>query len=388
MKNGKLISNRVESGVNMTLSPMNVSTSSVLLKVSILLVFAILLSHPVQSAESVSSMFEETTKLKPPSIEDNKVELILLVRGMEHGALLINKHVNLELYEVVTGTIEDTLRYSGENGEIILTLDPGNWEITAKIDDFATPGKDYISNKFCINLENTTTDDLFMLPVGGVRGDVYNKEGERVVNAEIKLDCERDYGDTNTTTDSFGAFSIDYAPVGSCRIFALFGSSVGFTEINITAGGIKTVNITLTQATVSPIGGLADIFLAIIILVLISIVLLSINKKRTKKEITSSDKPKNPKNDIEQMESAKISVTPKMRDIIETLSEREQKIVNLLIEHGGQLTQYEIRRQLWIPKATVSRDVYSLEQKKIIKSIRIGRDKEVKLTGWFLGEET
>jgi len=309
--------------------------------------------------------------IEPPKLpaEEFGVELILVIMDMEQN-IIGNKHILLELENLERGTRETTLRYSDENGRISLNLEPGDWRLIAKIDDLSTPGKDYISNDFKINLRNSTTEYLFVFPVGSLRGNVYNEIGERIANARVRVDCGRDLGDKDTVSDEFGSFSLYYVPVGVCEVMAIYDNKVGSVTINITKGELKTINITLAHEVKS--GSDLRILLIAFILVIVAIIFYLSRKRK-------------PKTGIEK--ATKIEITGRMRDIIQTLSDRERKIVELLIENNGKLTQAEIRHFLKIPKATVSRDINSLKRKGIVETIKIGRNKEIILTKWFLGHE-
>ncbi len=73
-----------------------------------------------------------------------------------------------------------------------------------------------------------------------------------------------------------------------------------------------------------------------------------------------------------------------MADITQTLGERQKKIVDLLMEYDGHMSSAEIRHYLDAPKATLSRDLNELEEKKIVDTVHVGRNRNVRLTKWFL----
>ncbi|MCK4492205.1 MAG: hypothetical protein KAU03_06250, partial [Candidatus Altiarchaeales archaeon] len=320
---------------------------------------------------NISSIFEKVEMAMPPKLptEGIKAELILVIMNMEQD-VISNTHILLEIENPEEGRKENTLRYSDGEGRISLNLNPGSWQINAKIDDFSTPGKDYISNRLEIHLWNSTTRDLFMLPVGSLRGNVYNELGERIVGAKVKVDCARDWGDKDTVSDDFGSFSLDYVPVGSCEVSALSDNKVGVSRINITRGELKTINIILGQEVKSGF----DLTTPLIALFLITAVVVFLYFSKGKKPRV-----------IEK--ETRIELTGRMEDIIQTLTDREKSIVNLLIESDGKLTQAEARHFLGIPKATISRDVNSLKRKRIVETIKIGRNRDIRLSRWFLGLE-
>lgn len=344
------------------------------MRILYLLIILILSTSTVSAQEGIPSIFTSEASAPPPLPSDeNEAELTLSVRDIEQGTLLTNKHLSLELINLDGATKTNTLRYCGDSGNITLSLTRGNWEIAAKIDDFSTPGKDYISDKLKTDLQDNIALELRMLPVGSIKGTVYSETGQCVVNAKIKADCDRDYGETETTTDEFGTFSLDYAAVGKCRVSALSNDNIGNVEVNVTKGEIGTAEITLSGKT---IGG-EGITMTLIIIFIIVIAVALLTKRPRKKKEGVEIKP--------GLEKPETRATNRMQDIIKTLPEREQAIVNALIENDGQLSQADLCRKLMIPKATLSRDVYSLEQKKIIETMKIGREKEIRLTEWFMG---
>ncbi|HDH40939.1 MAG TPA: hypothetical protein ENG12_00810 [Candidatus Altiarchaeales archaeon] len=140
--------------------------------------------------------------------------------------------------------------------------------------------------------------------------------------------------------------------------------------INITKGELKTIDVTLAQEVKSG----PDLRILLIASILVIVVIIFYLSRKRK-----------PKPGIEK--TTKIEITGRMRDIIQTLTDRERDIVELLIENNGKLTQAEIRHFLRNPKATISRDIHCLKQKRIVETIKIGRNKEIILTKWFLGHE-
>ena len=64
---------------------------------------------------------------------------------------------------------------------------------------------------------------------------------------------------------------------------------------------------------------------------------------------------------------------------MKALSQRERQIIEALITHNGQTTQAKIRYDTNIPKASLSRHIKNLEQKKIIEVKRIGKVSKIRL---------
>ncbi|MFQ6136202.1 MAG: helix-turn-helix transcriptional regulator [Candidatus Hydrothermarchaeales archaeon] len=82
-----------------------------------------------------------------------------------------------------------------------------------------------------------------------------------------------------------------------------------------------------------------------------------------------------------------IPPTESMMKVIETLTENERGIVELLLKEGGKLTQSKIRRELGIPKSSLSGMLNSLRRRKIINKREYGRTNLIELSEWFLSEK-
>jgi uncharacterized membrane protein len=81
-----------------------------------------------------------------------------------------------------------------------------------------------------------------------------------------------------------------------------------------------------------------------------------------------------------------IKITPEMKKVIETLSDREKAVVMVLIEEGGSATQAKIRRETGIAKSSLSGIINALARKNIINKREYGRTNLIKLSKWFLSE--
>ena len=77
----------------------------------------------------------------------------------------------------------------------------------------------------------------------------------------------------------------------------------------------------------------------------------------------------------------------RIKDIINTLNDKESLVVNFLLEHENKSTQSKLKYGVNIPKTTLSRLLEKLEAKNIINIERIGKAKKIELTGWFLGKK-
>jgi uncharacterized membrane protein len=317
---------------------------------------------------NLTSLFSEGGVIGPPALpqQEERSELALRLVDLDKKPVN-NSHVTLILE--AGGRRETTLRYSDGNGTVYVSLESGRWTITAKADYFNTLGKDLVSEAHIVEVDGAAEAEVLMLPAGSVRGSVRNQRGERVAGAQVRVDCGRAYGDSQASSNEVGDFSLSYVPAGVCEVSALFGGRVGSARVEVAAGGMAEADILLDEGMQQA----DDILPYILALILAAAVILFVVLRR--------------RPEAKPAAAEKIEVTERMRDIMQSLSERERKIVEAMVERGGRLTQAGIRHVLDIPKATASRDMYSLEQKKIVETVRVGRNKEITLTRWFLRGE-
>ena len=90
--------------------------------------------------------------------------------------------------------------------------------------------------------------------------------------------------------------------------------------------------------------------------------------------------------------SKKEEINKRAKDIIQTLNEKEKKVVKYLLEHEykgkkHQGIQSNIRRETGSPRTSLARAIESLKIKKIIEVEKIGKAIKLKLTDWFLGKD-
>ena len=112
-------------------------------------------------------------------------------------------------------------------------------------------------------------------------------------------------------------------------------------------------------------------YLWIVYLVLL-IVLIFLGKKFIK-----------PKKLLEKVSSKKENVEEK-KEIMNTLTETESKIVTVLVENK-RLTQKKVLFLTGLPKSTLSRTLRSLQRRNIIEIKRVGISNVIYLKDWFKG---
>ncbi len=85
-----------------------------------------------------------------------------------------------------------------------------------------------------------------------------------------------------------------------------------------------------------------------------------------------------------KVKKGEIELTSEMARVMETLTDREQAIVNALIKHNGEMTQADLRYETEIPKSSLTGILRTLERRKIINKKEWGRTNVIELSEWFL----
>jgi uncharacterized membrane protein len=82
-----------------------------------------------------------------------------------------------------------------------------------------------------------------------------------------------------------------------------------------------------------------------------------------------------------------ISVSSEMEAVMETLTARERAVMSTLIDHGGRMTQADIRYETGTPKSSLTGILISLERRKLVSKKEWGRTNIIELSDWFLSKK-
>ena len=329
---------------------------------------------PVNDGSVEKTFDEEIADITPPLIPDDKerFSLDLTLKDYNTKNIIGDIHVNINRIDLVSKKEINTLQYVDKNGILRLMLNSGSYEITLKIDDLTTSGKDYFI-EFKKEINANYEGRLYLLPIGSIRGIVYDNKKEVIKEAIVNFDCIGDYGDfKNKVTDESGSFSSYWLPAGSCKISAISDDEVGYEQITLSKGELKNIEIVLSKRLSSK----NKIYFGIIIIIFLILIYFILSKKIKKYDIIKET----PKKDASKL-------TNRQDDIIKTLKEKENNIVDFLLKNNNESASSKIRYGLGIPKTSLSRVLLGLEFKNIIKIEKIGKLKKIKLTAWFLGKE-
>lgn len=353
---------------------------------------------PVQETEK--SAFGDIAKGKispptpPPDIEEGIFSLEIELKDSSTKSIISNAHATIELQNLGTNDKRQTIRFIGEAGTFQEYLAPANYKVILKVDKLSTDGKDFYGET-TVDLKSDKKETVLLLPAGSVRGEVL-KSRKIIQAAKVGFSCSGSYGDlSDVETNEFGVFEGEYLPIGNCRVSARSDNLVGNKSVQIEQGKLKELKINLSGEIET-----STIQYVILVLIVLGAIGVFVYKHKTDKlhrvqkipqriikKIIVREKIVERRQASGVRHQPEIEITSRMRDLMETLNEKETQIVNFLIENNGNATQAKIMHNTGIPKASLSRYIDRLEQKKIIETIDLGKVNKIKLSKWFLKGE-
>ena len=82
-----------------------------------------------------------------------------------------------------------------------------------------------------------------------------------------------------------------------------------------------------------------------------------------------------------------IVISSEMEAVMQTLTARERAVMTTLIDHGGRMTQADIRYDTGTPKSSLTGILISLERRKLVTKKEWGRTNIIELSEWFLSKK-
>lgn len=336
--------------------------------------------------------FQNTTAFNSSLDKYHKVFLeFISTDGDDLKGLILNARItNLDW------NTSQTINKLLTNNSLELVLKQGSYEIIINVDDPDTIVMDYYSG-FELRVLDDLSITVFLQPVGVVRGLVVDEFGSFVTGAMLSMECGNNL--YNLTTNSFGSFYAQL-PEGNCLVMAKQDNRLGIVKVNITKGLITETNIKL-EKTVKTNKNLRYYLLALIsvaILLLLIIIILGVMSKVLRHRTHGTSKIKKMRLGRNMAIKTKMNregekqkiitletLTQAQKTIIETLNQREKRVIYYLIENINQKTWFsKLSRETQIPKTSLTRVVKSLEAKKIVTTEHIGKALRLRLSEWFL----
>ncbi len=295
------------------------------------------------------------------------------------------------VYSSASGESRTSVTLLPNSSEVRTTLDAGEWRVFAEIDDLRTPGSDY-AGMLTLSVSNSTSADLLLEQTGSVTGFVYDEHNRSVAGTRLHLQCVSSFYDPAvfgnfSASDEFGAFSSRFVPAETpCTLLASFNGKLGSADVRLARGELKSLRIVLTrEKAVSDNPWTSAALIAALVIGLLAITAYLLFFKPKPKHHQPAARHQQQKAGAKTaLEATGILRTKKMQDVTNTLPEGERRVVEFLLENDGRSRQSKIFYALLIPKTTLSRLLYSLENKNIVKTQKFGKIKQVELSEWFM----
>ncbi|MBI2662053.1 hypothetical protein HYX11_01195 [Candidatus Woesearchaeota archaeon] len=279
---------------------------------------------------------------------------------------------------------EITNYYLEKNQNLNLKMSEGDHHLKIIVNNPTTPGNDYYGETV-LSLENKLIKVIYLYPVGSLSGFVKDKVDIALSEANLNFDCNNALGvNFPKKTDKFGSFSLEYVPLGECKIYSSYKDSLGIKEITIKQGSKQYLEIKLdTRLITSQSQNYSPLFVLLFFGILLFVIGLSLYYHYFRKKSLSTINKKT--KTIKQKKEKTIQKTStRTADIFKTLRINEQKIVAFLQNQTEPIYFSKIHYQTGLSKSSLFRNLRSLEQKNIVETTKEGKIRKVKLTAWFL----
>ena len=267
--------------------------------------------------------------------------------------------VNLKFGDAVYKEVMD------DNQVVVPTDEMGVF--TATLDSSNTQATDYWGTMTI----NTNKVNFLVYPTGYLKGKVLDINGNLVPYAELLIDCySTTIYDYNRNADNIGFFTITNVPVGSCSMIASKNGLVGNAEFEVNKGEVVSIEIILGESVAKKSNLAVWIIVILLIVLTILISIRFILQRKPKTEAKTEEKQ-----------------SKQTLALMKTLSEKERKAVDFLLEKDNKVSQAKIRHATRIPRTSLTRVLQSLEKKKIVEIEKEGKMVSVRLTDFFLDKD-
>jgi len=288
----------------------------------------------------------------------------------------------------------ETANYFLEKDQTLkLKLSSGEYRLKILIDNPDSRSYDYYGETF-LTVERGLVKIIYLYPIGSLDGFVKDKLDTVIADADLKFDCNTIFSvNFPKVSDKFGSFSLDYVPVGNCKVYGSYKDSLGVEEVEIKQGEKNFVEVKLDTILIPPKSkdysffGLGFLLFGLFVLLVIGgLAYYFIQKTRLvqRKERQEEKLVKGLKEEIKEVKNLE-DLTKREKDIFKTLRDNEKKIVEFLLEQKEPVYFSKIHYKTGLSKGSLFRNLRTLERKNIVETMKEGKVRKVRLSDWFLG---
>lgn len=211
--------------------------------------------------------------------------------------------------------------------------------------------------------------------VGDIAGVAALQNGSVVDGALAELVCS-DGIERKATTSANGAFHFKGVGVGECLLALRQGEESAMEQLKLSQGEFKSVEVRLSKPDPAPLLAYVAILAALLAVLLYWLGRGKSGSKEGAKQ--KGTKPQSPPN----------VPTRRQLDLLATLDEKERGIVQYVQKSAPAAVKVaKIRRELIIPKTSLTRTLLALERKQFLKLAKDGSRSYAALHPFFLSGE-
>ncbi|VVB98810.1 Carboxypeptidase regulatory-like domain protein [uncultured archaeon] len=305
--------------------------------------------------------------IEPPPLYSNHTLSLRL--SMPDGALPPDSIIYVN-YADEHGIGYSTAIVAKQSGEAALYTNSEVKWLSLSYDDISTPAVD---GAWSGEITGGGRVAIMLQPVSQVAGTVISESGQNPAGAQVELHCSS--GTVHSANVSgTGAFSFGSVPSGECIISAGSRGEFAQQNVNLSHGSFSTVQLTLRKPR--------DYSYAILAALAVVILGAWLFFSRKKKE---PEAKKQPGAKRKLVASSPQTPTARQKDLLATLDTKEKGIVEYLMHHHPSSVKVpKMRRDLLMPKTSLTRTLQALERKQFLKIEKLGARQYVKLHEFFL----
>ena len=211
-------------------------------------------------------------------------------------------------------------------------------------------------------------------PIAEVGGTALTSDGQPAAGALVELSCPQFAA--NATASETGGFKFERVPAAKCLLLASLGGESARSELALSQGDFSLNELRLGKEI--PLVWIIAV-LAVLIAAAAGVLWLAYGKK-----------PKGPAPSGKIGRQSRMAKpvasgpTKRQSDLLATLDPLEKKIVEYVMHYApASVKMPKIRRDLLIPKTSLTRTLQALERKQFLKIEKLGSRMYVKLNDFF-----
>jgi len=275
-------------------------------------------------------------------------------------------------YQGAHGNSRSTAIVAREGSAATLYADSPAIEVALTYDDPATPSPDGIWSG--VASCNGRAQAIPLHFVGGISGTLFHQNGSVASGVAVELSCSGGMAQSAKSSEA-GSFYFGNVPEGKCALSSKDGEEDAQLALEVKRGDFKEAQLRLSKPDILPL-----LLAACAGIALIAAVAYLIHTERKGKNggigRQKGAKPLPPPPPNVQ--------TKRQSDLVATLDEKEKKIMGYVQHHApSSVRASKLRRDLLIPKTSLTRTLLSLERKQFLKLGKIGARSYVELHEFY-----